>query len=851
MKFRIAPLVFLTFFFINSPFAQVEMQNEEGEPEVLYTPFINHASAQSANVVTIPAGDDVEGDFHVAPIFEPEGAECWIAHRTTNNISIVDLSEGVLKTTLSTGLSPMDIAFNDEFAIVSCYGNDVVQIWDWKMDTLVTTIETIGQPSRIELSEDGGTAVVALDLIDEALVIDMDDFSSIRFRGFTCGIGGFSFITSNTRNTLNFTGFAVSPDGSEIANGVGGSLKFFDHSGNVVDSVSEVQNAIEVKYTRDGSKLVAVTFGAMPSVYQIDLSTYDVVAQIVPDDRINTFYGELAMTPDGNRVLLPATNAGWLIRFDQDDFIPLTTTSAVFWTDIDESGEIGIAGGYNTHMVDMNTGQIKSTTSGISLNTGALAPGADYMLAMDPLRRERAEMYVVGSGIFDAGAIQLGSEYEADASYSTMFSPDGSKLLCINSLSGTVSVIDPEAKSLEGIVILDNYEIYHSAVTPDNKYAFVGERLANQVSMIDLETMEVAHISTSGGDRPDQTFMHPNGEKVYVLNAGGVDAVGVLNINGNMASLGKSYPSGNTGISWTNRGIRCNLEITPGGERGVLAAPFDNAIQILDCDIDYVERSIPTEGFPLETALSDPIDGKIYAAVTLKNNSEVFIIEDILGNPVPFGAISVGGNPTRIAYNPATQEFAVCSNDDNRIDYIDPLNFEVVRNQSFPSYMTPLSVEFSTDGTEFVLLQSSDENYPNLLQVDGSEIFELGIAPAHYFDLSPDGRYAAVASLHEDAVYLVDLESTSNRGVHRISTNEIFQVGPNPCQDVVRIKDLNVVPWEATSFTVINAEGKRVMSAELKENGQEMNIDQWLPGAYSMLFYRDGKIIQQSRLLKQ
>lgn len=825
--------------------AQVD---EEGNPHEVHQLIISASPSGFADVFNVPAGDDIEGDFHTSPAFEPAGGECWVAHRTTNNISIVDVSEGVLKKTIPTCEMPMDIAFSDDFGLVACFGSDEVEVWDWKEDTLVTTIQTVGQPARIEISADGSTAAVSLELIDEALIIDLTDFSTSRVDNFTTAISGFSFITSNTRNLLNFNGFAISPDGSTLVNGTGGSLKFYDLSSGTVDSIPGIQNAIRVKYTEDGSKLVAVVFGSTPGVYQVDPSDLTVIGQIFPDGNVNSFYGEMAMTPDGDRVLLPATNAGWLIRFDQGDFLPINTSSAVFWTDIQKDGQYGIAGGFNTHLVDMSTGMIVSTTTGISLNTGAISPSGGEMLAMDPLRRERAEMYIIGGGIFGAGPLQLGSELEGDATYSAQFSHDGSKIYSVNALSGTISVIDAKTKSLDGIVVLDNYEIFHIDITADDRHAFVGERLADQVSVIDLDALEVSKVVYGGGNRPDQTFVHPSGEKVYVLNAGGADAIGVIDIATGDPRFVKSFPSGNTGISWTNRGIRCNLAITPDGSRGVLATPFDDEIQILDLVNDEIILSIPAEGFALQTALSTPLNGRVYAAVTLKNSGEVFIIEDILGTPVPFGALPVGSNPTRIAFDPATERFAVCSQDENKIDYIDPLNFEVVETQRFATYLTPLSVRYADDGREFVLLQSNEPTFPNIMQVE-DDIYELGIAPGHYFDISPDGNMAAVASIHEDVVYVIDLSTTSNRSVSRVPASGHFEVGPNPSGGEVWIRRIDDHLTTAVDLNVFNASGQLVSSDRI--NGQEtlLDLSDVPSGMLELVFLDDGQIIQRSRLL--
>ena len=443
--------------------------------------------------------------------------------------------------------------------------------------------------------------------------------------------------------------------------------------------------------------------------------------------------------------------------------------------------------------------------------------------------------------------MQPGSELEADAPYSVQFTHDGKKVLVVNSLSGSMSIIDVATKEMESIVPLENYEIYHVAITEDDKHAIIGERLADQVSIIDLEKMEVSDIVYSGGDRPDQTFVHPSGDKAYVLNAGGVDAIGVITL-GDDPKLVKSFPSGNTGISWTNRGIRCNLAMTPNGKTGVLATPFDDEIQIIDLENDEIQKSLIAEGFPLQTALSDPINGKIYAGITLKNDGQVYIIEDVEGAAIPFGGLDVGGNPTRIAYAPHRAQFAVCSQDEATIEFIDPSNFEVVDKQFFPSHLTPLSVRFAQNGNQFTLLQSGDAFLPNEFWINNESV-NLGIAPSHYFDVSPDGKFAAIAGLHEDVVYLVDAELTNNLELTSIDLKPMFEVGPVPLVDELIVTGKRNLD-EAYNLELIDMQGRIVKSLDLISAKTFIDVSELQTGQYLYRISKDDLRVQSGQLIK-
>lgn len=819
-----------------------QTSDEQGDPITSHHSF-SAASSGFAEATTIPIGDSVEGDFHIAPAFEPLGGECWIAHRATSNISIIDVESGLLKTVLPTGDFPIDIAFTDSLALVAC-GSNQIDLFDWRLDRFIRTIDLPGQPGRIEISANQKWAAVGLEDTDECVLIDLSDLTLSTISGFPVGISGFSFITSNTRNLIRYNGFDISPDGSQLVNGFQGPLRFYDLASGTMDSIPEIRNASEVKYTSDGSKLIAVVFSSnQAEIYQVDPQDREILNVIYPDVAVNSFYGHLAMGADGDRVFLPSSNSGVLIRFDRGDFIPITTSSAVFWTDIRNDGQVAIAGGFNTHLVDMESGAILGTTSGISLLIGSVSASGDYILAFDPLRRERVELYhTARNGIFPIDPVHPGSELEGDAPYSVVFTHDDRYAVVVNSLSGTVSVVDVATKSLKGIVALDNYEVYHIAITADNKYAYIGERLADQVSRIDLETMEVTHSIFSGGDRPDQTYVHPSGDKVYALNAGGTDAIGVIDISSDDPKFTRSFASGNTGISWTNRGIRCNLAMTPNGNYGVLATPFDDQIQIIDLFNDEILESIPADGFALQTALSEPINGRIYSATTLKNNSEVFIMESVGPDVVPFGGLSVGSNPTRIAYDPSTARFAVCSQDDRRIDIIDPAEFEIADIQIFPSHLIPIAVEFNATGDQFTLLQSSDPLLSNEFWVNDQSV-DLGIAPSHYFDIDSDGGMAAVVSIHEDVLYLIDTELTEVSS-HKVDLNAWYTVGPNPSEGLLKVRKNDKTIEGLVRLELFDLTGRQLLTRSLTSH--ETTID--LNAYAGILTYRiiENDVIRQS-----
>lgn len=825
--------------------------SENGDPLQIDAPIYPWASSAGAELQVIPSGDDVEGDYHAGPQFNPVTNYAWVPHRTTGNISVVDVENEVIHSVIETGGSPVDIAFSDELGVVACRVTKELRFYDNNNRSYVGKVDLNGEPVNVELSRDGTKALVALDDTQQGIVINTSDRSvETVLDNFTNGFTGFSFITSNTRTSFSPSGMAISGDGKLVANGSEQGLVIFDLTTGTQTLVPEAANIRNCKFTDDGNTLVAVSYGADGSVYQIDVATAQVIASVSPAENINWASGALAMSNDGSRLLLPSTNSALYIRMDQLDAQLINTGSAVFWTGISADGTIGVAGGYNTHLVDMTDGKITATTAGISLNLGALSPDGTAMIAMDPLRRERAEIYLTTpNDIFTLNPVMLGSELEADATYSTVFTPDGKKVLAVNSLSGSVSVIDVESQTLEAIIPLSWYEIYHAGISPDGKYAVVGERLADLAGIIDLEKQEVVAEIPTFGDRPDQTTFHPNGEKAYVLNAGSTDNISVIDMTQSPPRTIKNIVSGNMGISWTNYGIRTNMAISDDGSRAVLATPFDDEIQLIDTENDEILESYSVGEFPLRTVLSDEIDGHVYAATTIRNGGKLWIAEDILNDPVPFGGLEVGGGPTQLDYDAMSQQFAVISSQEATISMVDPTEFEVTETQRFPSHLVPIAVRFTSKGQQITLFNSNDQVLPREVWIDQDMRIDLPSVACQYMDVSPDGRWVAIPGLARDEVYLIDTEATSTEDALKIVGQPSWLIHPNPVEDHFQLQLIGKKQHNlsAPQNVLIDGQGKTIRAWE---GLASPNLSDLPTGTYFLKVSADSKM-EQLKVVKR
>jgi DNA-binding beta-propeller fold protein YncE len=331
------------------------------------------------------------------------------------------------------------------------------------------------------------------------------------------------------------------------------------------------------------------------------------------------------------------------------------------------------------------------------------------------------------------------------------------------------------------------------------------------------------------------------------LNAGSTDNISVIDLTANPPRTVKNIVCGNVGISWINYGIRSNLAITEDGSRGVLAVPFDDGVQIIDLEDDEVETTFPVEGFPLQSVLSDEIEGKVYAAVTLRNGNQVWIAEDVLGDVVPFGGVDVGTAPTRMGYDPASKRFAVCSNTDRTVSFIDPLFFEVNETKTYGPTHTPISVEFNAEGDQFTLLRSNETGRPHQLDINDERVDLPGL-PCHYMALSPDGTKAAIPAIANDAVYLVDANVTSSEDVTVIDLGEPFIIAPSPFTSHINLISNAAYESEAPRVEIIDMNGRFAAGWQGMDSP---DLSHLASGTYGYRIMVDGRTVQQGRVIKK
>lgn len=858
MKKITLPLVFVALFFTLSHAQQPT--NEHGDP-TLYpeiNPVVSPLAGPLGELSTIPAGDEVEGDYIGEMKFTRNGEEVWVLNRMTDNISVINWGAQIIIHDIPVGDMPMDIDFSDDYAVVPChFSHDVyfISLQDYSVKAVKATS---AKPAKVHVSQAGNIAVVGCDENDVAEVFDLNTFEKIlTIPNFPVYLYKFAFITSNPRNSVYFSNFRITHDEAYVANGAGeNGLQFWDlATGTLTATIPEAGNSGQIELSVDGSTLVAMKAANPGVVTQVDVASQSFLKQISIPTTLSSSFSPPAVNANGRKALVPTLTGGntALIDFETETWQYVNTGNTPDWVGRNEDGSLFIAGDYYLAVIDAETGAILSSLNGTSIQNGAIGKG-NRIVATDPLRYEWLEFYEFENpdDLNAAGQANTGSLLEADATYFVKFTPyPYEKLLAVNSLSGTLSVIDVASEQLEAIIPLGSSEIFQ--VSTDGQYALVALRLEDKVAIVDLETHQVVAKVPSGGSRPDQVFLPPFINYAYVVNAGGADNIGVIALNGANSSLFTTIPIGNTGVSWTNYGIRSDLKFFY--DYALLAAPFDNKVQVIDMQQHQVVQDIPLPGFPLQISVNSSGNG-YYAAVTLKDANQLAVLKVNSGNWEVVDIESCGQNPTRTDMLHYSPKIKVISHGDKKVQTYSIIEGEFVSEVQFPGY-TPLAILHDTHTRAFTLWQSDDpDTAPHRIGVgfdpDDPVFYDLPALPIHHFDINDEGTLIAIPHPATDEVTLLREDMLYGYRQTVISLRpQPYRLFPNPVAEALHFQlSEGNEPLNDVVFRLFDANGK--VLKEQNCGGATFSIQRqanWTAGSYSYEISRQGERVQSGNII--
>ena len=706
----------------------------------------------------INVGIEPEGDYMGRAVFSPDGSKVFIVTGYTKNVTVYDFE--TMTTTVIGDLDnyPADIAVTDDYAIVGCLGNvvDVVNLSDYSIEEAFA-YSGYGQAVAVETSPDGNYAYVAFDISHYLAKIDLVNMQiENTFYDFPVKLLTFSWITTGGRTSFQFSRFTVSPDGEYLIVGDDdNSVLFISTEAGTVDyTVSGIPKCNVVGLSGDGNKTIAVSYDQSNSqfkVFQIDNASHTITGSVeITGYTLGTY--EVGVNYDGSKAYLGVSNnSSVLVRFNSSDFTAYNQYSRPFWISTSPDHNYVVHGQFNFAVFDFATETFTDNHPGEYQYCGAVSPVDFKLVGYDPLRYEGVHFYdcTDPENIDYKGKALAGKIPEGDTPYRIAITPDGTKAVTVNGISETMSVINLETCEVDTIIDMGE-NCWEVAITHDSQWAVLGGYDLNTIKIVNLNTYEFVK-SLYTGARPMMIQISPDDQYAYIGNLKG-NSVSIVRLDGENSQVLKTIPTGVIGISYAAFGVKSGVELDPTGKYLLVAASFDNKVQVIDVDQQQIVADLTVGNFPLQIAFDSTGE---YAAITNMNDNTFSIIHVDGAASSVTGTFSSGGQrPLRLAYNPGTDEFGIINYDSKTIANVDAHTGALKSIDNYSAYGTPMQIRYDTENNALALIMGSGDD-ESLFVKNMEESVELNGTPT-YFSYCPEKNAVGVCMPDNDIMTYIE-----------------------------------------------------------------------------------------------
>ena len=684
-----------------------------------------------------------EGDYVFAYAFTTDGGRVLATNRRTDNVTVFDWPSMDAVANIPVGEMPGAIAVTDDYAIVACALADEAYIIDLSDYSVASVIPTDEEPWVVRVSQDQHYAYVACDLNDICTVIDLQALSYVR--DISVPISLLTVYVSNESGRLwfSFTDFEVTPSGGHlIAPNRSTSIYYINTATGVINyAISGPQTPVTVELSGNGQRAIVNTAHDIAAVYQLTTSIPPSVTgsvSFIGYTIANTF--DMAVNHDGSKALVSLSgNCTGVARFNTGDHVQLSTTYAPYWIGSSGDHNYAVCGRDRFSIVDFASESVRGYLDGSAQLAGAVSPAAYHAVGSDPRLCECAHFFDFSN--VDApqarGSTVTGEVPEADGPRRVAITPDGSKAVVSNVVSGNVSIVNLDTYTVEAILETGGRS-QDIAITSDSRWAVVCGMLDNSVSIIDLTTNSVA-AQVPVGEWPAVVDITPDDAQAWVGNLLS-NTVSVVALNGAASyELTEIYGIGTIGLIWASYGVSSGLKISPDGEWCLVAASGSNQVAVLRTSSLSVATHIMTSGFPIQI---DYTDNSERAMVTNAQANSALMINLVPSIPIAAGTVGANEYPLRLDYDPIHDEFGVGNYSASIVSRFDPWTGNYLGSYDYTAYGYIHDLRFDESEGIPVVVTGPAGNIAGHVH-RGDDVVNLYAIPAAFDYHTPVGSNAA------------------------------------------------------------------------------------------------------------
>ncbi|MFB3910026.1 MAG: cytochrome D1 domain-containing protein [Candidatus Eisenbacteria bacterium] len=699
---------------------------------------------------SIDPGVPVEGDDLGRVAYTPDGSRVVLTNMMTDNVTVFDASTKQVLANVAVGDLPYGVAATNDLAVVACPFSNAVYVIDLSDYTVAGIVPIAGsRPWIVRLSPDGRYAYTSTELGDTCEKIDLATMTRVLvIPNFPMELASYSYNSENGRFWATFLTFEVTPDGTHVFTGDWqNSIRFYDTTTGVNDhTISGVPNVCSVALSGDGARAIAMGIGTF-QLHQIDLATFTKLTTVTPAGITWGPTIEMAVNQDGSKVFVSeGNNRSAIVRFPTHDYVLFNQTLSPFWIGVTGDHAYAVGGQNTLSIVSFATESVVGQWSGNPEQSGAVSPVARRAVAFDPHRSESLFFYdfTVPSAPAWLGSTESGEPPEGDAPRRVAITPDGSKAVVTNVLSGNLTILDLGSLSIEAIVPVGSHP-QEVAITSDSRWALVTSVTPGKLSVLDLQTDQVV-ANVPCGNYPIDVVIAPGDETAYVADVAG-NYVFAVALDGPASHVVAQTPVGEIGLLLIASMVGSGIAVSPDGNEVLVAVSFEDKVRVIDTATHAVVAEVWVGDFPIRLAFEATGD---YATCTNYLGETVTTMRIDGANSTRIDTWGRGDGPLRLDYDAVHDEMAVGHFDGMTVVRVDPATGDLLGTENYAAYGKVVQVRADEAG-ESIVLAAPESGLGSLVR-DGESVplpaqgvfFDYCVATRTAVVVSPGPDYATV-----------------------------------------------------------------------------------------------------------